>query len=272
MDRPTTRTEADSRSSRITLPEAFVLPSRRPALDICRQALPVGPVLLTGDAGIGKTWLWRLLSAESPPFHRWMGVDLALRLDTPVDFCRLVGHGLGLTEPDASASRVGLVDFLTDRFDAGDCPALVVEEAHNLSTAVWEEVRILANRLGEPGGFAGLVLVGQTPLARRFTTRTFSGIESRLAARAHLGPIDADEARELLTRLRPGRTWSVEEVETLHRDAAGNPGRLLRRVGPVEIVRPVKSPTPRPIPEAVRAARRIGSLVNAIHACRRGRR
>jgi type II secretory pathway predicted ATPase ExeA len=247
MDRPTTRMEADARSLRIALREAFVLPSRRPALDLCRDALAAGPVLLTGDAGVGKTWLWRLLRAESPPSRRWLGVDLT-PADTPADFYRLVGHGLGLLEPDASASRVGLVDFLTERAVAGDCPALVVEEAHNLSAAVWEEVRVLANRLGEPGGFAALILVGQTPLARRFTTRPFAGIEYRLAARVQLGPIDADEARELLTRLRPGRAWSSDEAEALHRDSAGNPGRLLRRVGPAEIARPVKSPTSRPIP------------------------
>jgi type II secretory pathway predicted ATPase ExeA len=247
MDRPTTRTEADARAPRIAVREAFVLPSRRPALEVCRDALAVGPVLLTGDAGVGKTWLWRHLGAGSPPSRRWLGVDLT-PADTPADFYRLVGHGLGLLEPEASTSRVGLVDFLAERSDAGDRPALVVEEAHNLSAAVWEEVRVLANRLGEAGGFAGLVLVGQTPLARRFATRPFAAIESRLAARVHLGPIDADEARELLTRLRPGRTWSLDEVEALHRDAAGNPGRLLRRVGPAEVDRPVKSPLPRPIP------------------------
>jgi hypothetical protein len=36
----------------------------------------------------------------------------------------------------------------------------------------------------------------------------------------------------LLARLRPGRQWPDDEVEILHRDASGNPRRLLRLAGP----------------------------------------
>ena len=111
--------------------------------------------------------------------------------------------------------------------------ALVIEEAHNLSNAVWEEVRVLANRLDRPGGFASIVLVGQTALARRLTTRPFASIEARLAAKIHLGPIDVDEAKEWLARLRPDRDWPTDEVEALHRNSAGNPRKMLRRLGTV---------------------------------------
>src|SRR5436309_2867506 len=103
MDRPTTRTGADSRSPRIVARDPFVLPSRRPSLDACRGAIEAGPILLTGDAGVGKTWLWRRIAAESPPSRRWLGVDLT-PADGPADFYRLVGHGLGLAEPGPPAS------------------------------------------------------------------------------------------------------------------------------------------------------------------------
>jgi hypothetical protein len=235
MDRPTTRTDADARGSRLDPHEAFVLPSRRPALNRCRGAIEagggigIGPILLTGNAGVGKTWLWRRLRDESPPSRRWIGVDLTPAND-PAEFYRLIAHELGRIEP----TRVDLVDYLAELQADGERLILAIEEAHNLSMPVWEEVRVLANRLGRPGGFASMVLVGQTSLARRFSTRPFASIEARLASKVHLGPIDVDEARELLTGLRPGREWSVEEVEALHRDGAGNPGRMLRMLGPLD--------------------------------------
>ena len=277
MDRPTTRREADADGSRVDPPGALVLPSRRPALDLCRLALSAherdgsapGPVLVTGEAGAGKTWLWRQMEPEAA--GRWFGVDLTPTND-PRDFYRLIAHELGLdgtAGPNPATSRVGLVDFLAARLAEGERVGLVVEEAHNLSAEVWEEVRVLANRLDRPGGFAGMLLVGQTALAARFSTRPFAAIEARLAARVHLGPIDVAEAKQLLDHARPGRAWADEEVEALHRDASGNPRRLLRMVRqapsprraarfvePPAIVRPAPAelPKPAPAPEPIRAA------------------
>ncbi len=231
MDRPTTRTDADAHGLPADRFGAFLLPSRRPAWDACLGSLEAGPILLTGDSGVGKTWLWRRLEGHAPASWRWVGVDLTPAND-PGDLYRLIGHGLGLLGARTlGASRVDLADHLAENHADGRGLALVVEEAQNLSLEVWEEVRVLANRLGRPEGFAALIVVGQTALARRFSTRALSGVEARLAARVHLGPIDADEAMELLARLRPDRRWSTEEVDRLHRDSAGNPWRLIRKVG-----------------------------------------
>ena len=270
MDRPTTRGDADARLPELGSREELVLPSRRASLQICRSALgagrarasDAGPILLTGDAGSGKTWLWRTLESESGPSDRWIGVDLTPAND-PVDFYRLIAHEAGLLDPGRrTCSRPELVDHLAERRADGERLTLVIEEAHNLSLGVWEEVRVLANRLDQPGGFSGMILVGQTPLARRFSTQAFSSIETRLAARVHLGPIDADEARELLGHLRPGREWSRAEVDLLHRDGSGNPRRILRRVEPIPLPiaiesRPVATapspepPQPAPIPAPI---------------------
>lgn len=233
MDRDWSRDRAES---------GPVLPSRRAALEALRRAVATGsgPALLTGEPGAGKTWLVGRLRRESegrgPDAPRWLAVDLAPTTN-PADLLRSIAVGLGLLtdgQPTAGALRLALTDCLTERSTDSRRWALVIDEAHLATPEVLEEVRVLSNRLGQPDGFAALVLVGQTSLARRLATRPLAALEARLSARVHLDPIDADEARALL-----GPGLDDAEVERRHRDAAGNPGRLLRQA------RSVTAPGPR---------------------------
>ncbi|HEX8201567.1 MAG TPA: ATP-binding protein, partial [Isosphaeraceae bacterium] len=207
-----------------------VLPSRAAAIKACRAALAegAGPVLLTGAAGTGKTWLWKHLAAGWVGDGRWLGVDLTPRSDAGEFFGR-IGHALGLPEADAiEEARRAVADELRERAVDGRRWLLVVDEAHNASAELLEEIRVLSNRLGRPDGVAGIVLVGQTALARRIETRPLAALEARLAARIHLRALDVDEARLFLSQQIAGRSWTWPQVEVLHREAAGNPQRLLR--------------------------------------------
>ena len=228
MDRPTPRKDADARTLRIDLLGAFVPPSREPVLELALAALGRGPILLTGDAGIGKSWAVEQLIHQAPSGW-WTRVDLT-PADGPSDLYRHIARGLGMASGSPiPTSRLDIADLLADRSADGERHSLVIDEAHNLALDVWEEVRVLANRLGHADGFANLILVGQTVLIRRFSTRALAAIEARLASHIHLRPIDLDEAREWLARTHPGIDWSTDEVEAIHRDSGGNPGRLLRR-------------------------------------------
>ena len=221
--------------------EAYVLPSRAAVLAPLRAALEAqeGPALVTGEAGVGKTWLWHRLRAHGPASWHWVDVNLS-PADDPADFHRAIGHALGLLgERGAPPSRLDLADALAEAHLEGRRWALVVDEAHNLSAGVLEEIRLQCNRLGRPGGFAGLVLVGQTPLARRLATRSLAALDARLSARAHLRSLDFEEARALLDRLEPGTSGDGERFERLHRDAGGSPRRLI-----LLSARPGRSPQP----------------------------
>ena len=232
----------------------LVLPSRRGALSACRDALGNGPVLLTGAAGVGKTWLGRLLAAEDGR-RRWVCVDAAPGM-TAEDFLRAFAAAIGADTPAGSAGTVRLAvrEALRSATLDGGAVALVLDEAHLPADDVLEEVRLLANRLGRDDGLAALVVSGQTTLARRLDSRSLDALESRLAARVHLLPLDLDEAAALLESRGLGLARDRDRLETLHRDVAGNPSRLLRqaiRLG-VEVVRApaaiqVAEPPPAPV-------------------------
>lgn len=227
-----------------------MLPSRAEALSGIAAALDAcrGPVLLTGEPGVGKTWVCRRLRDAMPASWRWAAVDLSPAM-VEREFLRLVLHSLGLDRPGGTAKlRPAIADILADASVNGERWGLIVDEAQNGSVGVLEELRVLGNHLGERGAFAGMVMVGQSALARRLMTRPLAGLEARISARFHLRPLDVEELRTWLARLDPRQSWDSALVERVHRQTAGNPARTQlwtgwRPVAPA-IVEPATVPAP----------------------------
>jgi general secretion pathway protein A len=210
--------------------DEFVLESRNAALAALRSAVASknGPVLLTGDAGTGKTWLWNRLRLMMPAPWRWVSVDLS-PANHPAEIYRLIGHALGLPSAESPAvARLALGDYIEERSADGDDWVLVVDEVQSVTPAVLDEIRILANRLGRSDGFASLILVGQTSLASRLRSRPFSALTVRLATHVHLRPVDLGEARQLVERLGGRPANDPQVLERLHRDSGGIPQRLVK--------------------------------------------
>src|SRR5262245_13903015 len=78
MDRVWASTDGAGDLARRPATDELALPSRGEAIVALRPVLEaqVGPVLVTGEAGVGKTWLWRRLQAEMLPSWRWAVVDV----------------------------------------------------------------------------------------------------------------------------------------------------------------------------------------------------
>jgi general secretion pathway protein A len=261
MDRETT---GGGQGLRPASGPARILPSRRAALDACRAALGAGPILLSGESGVGKTWLAARLAEESGPSPSWLTVDLTTATD-PAGLLHLVGHALGL---GAMSDRLVLGDFLAERAADGHRWGLVLDEVQCASTDVLEEVRVLSNRLGRPDGLAALVLVGQTALQRRLRLRSLAPLEARLAARVHLRPLDVDEAGMLLSAAGYAETAAnPDRVDQLHRAAAGNPRRLVW-LAPAENDARSPAPSGPPRPRHVEEARGIVATPSRLGADR----
>jgi general secretion pathway protein A len=205
--------------------------SRRRALARLLAAVengPVGPVLMTGEPGAGKSWQARQLATLLPDQWRTVFVDLATAMNA-FDFLRLIGHGLGVAVSDGSGAARSIVQgLLEDEARDGRRWLLVVDEAQRASASVWEEILSLINLLGRPSGFAAILVLGHTELARALSTRRYGQFESRLSLHLHLMPLDFDEACDLLgCSVQPGGALE-RALEELHRDARGNPARLFR--------------------------------------------
>lgn len=211
-------------------PSGPLLPTRQEARSACLRALSEGkgPALLIGEAGSGKTWLWRTMIEAAPSLGRWIALDLA-PTDEGIDLVRRLLRSLGRVDSSTVADpRSELADEFAEQSEEGRRWVLVIDEAQNASDLALEEIRLLANRLGRPDGVAGLLLVGRTGLAIRLRKRPWESLESRLSAIVPLGPIDAEEARILLDQSGEGglTSWPVDLVEALHVRAFGNPARL----------------------------------------------
>ena len=211
--------------------DRLAVTSRRRALDRLWAAYRggfCGPVLITGEPGAGKSWLVHRFTEGLPAGWRSAEVELTSALDGP-ELLRLIGDQLGLQMPDRLGSaRLTLGAGLRDAEADGRSWLLVLDEAQRATAGTWEEIQALGNPLGRPGGFAGLILLGRTELARGLSAHRLQGLASRLGLHLHLPPLDLDEARALL-RLEPRIT--EPELETIHRDAMGNPRAMLRLAG-----------------------------------------
>lgn len=230
--------------------DGSLLPSREDAAARLRDALETGPglALLTGDSGAGKTWLLRRLGDFMPGSWRWARVDLSPSIGA-VEFSRLILHELGIGgERGLASARADLSDFLTDRAADAERWVLCVEEGHSASPEALEELRVLSNRLGEVGAFAGLILTGQNALRRRLSSRTLAPLAARLTTHVHLHPLTIEELTVWAASSAESAPVGVAALELLHREAAGNPRLLRHRIGrarrPVD--RPVRESVPPP--------------------------
>jgi general secretion pathway protein A len=247
MDRKPALTWQDLGRSRYVPGDDLVLPSRASALAALGAGLAAqsGPVLLTGEPGVGKTWLTRQLAARSPHGWSWVHVDLAPTTRAEmVD--RLILEALGQPATcDGPVCRTLLDAVFNDAAADGEPVALVIEEAQFADPEAMEALRVLANRLDSGLGLAAMVLVGRTALARMIATRPFAAMRVRLVESVHLRALDVEEMLLFLRRIQPQRGWDADEVDRLHRAVHGNARQALilaRRYSATERIRPASPP------------------------------
>jgi general secretion pathway protein A len=166
-----------------------------------------GIVVLTGEAGVGKTMLCRavldqldrrtLTSLVADPFDSAEDLLRTVLVDFGVISHDDVAHG-----PLARASRadlsVALRDFLFSLAPLEAFAVVIIDEAQRLSIELLEEIRVIGD-LGGDEQLLQLMLVGQPALLATLAKPELRQLVRRVSARSSLGPLAGDEVAGYVT-------------------------------------------------------------------------
>ena len=189
-----------------------------------------GFVRLVGEVGTGKTTLIRALLE---------GLDVSVRTvlitHTTIDREELLRMILNdLEMPSDHLNRVQMIQSLHDlvllTFQSRlPPPLIIVDEAQNLADEVLEEIRLLTNLEMGDSKLVQVILAGQPELERKLEKPTLRQLGQRIAVRARLEPLGADEtAAYVRHRLRVAGATDVDlfsnaALKTVWRRTAGLP-------------------------------------------------
>jgi type II secretory pathway predicted ATPase ExeA len=155
--------------------------------------------VLTGEAGVGKTFLLRSLEAKLNP-SRYKITYIHNAGVNRRDFYRQLSTVLGL-EPKANASALFRQVQLQIEELAGEQkvhPILVLDEAHLLPIQVLEHLHVLLNYHKDSRSFLSLLLIGLPELRDRLARNVLSSLSSRLPVRVHLEPLEPKQVGRYL--------------------------------------------------------------------------
>jgi general secretion pathway protein A len=152
-----------------------------------------GFMVLTGEAGTGKTTILRAVAEALPDT-----VQFSYMLNPAMSPGELLEHtllDLGLDSvPKSKARRMfRLGDLLSERHREGKVSALIVDEAHKLTPEVLEEIRLLTNFETNTEKMLQIVLVGQPELGELLQLPALRQLKQRIALRFKVTPLPPDE-------------------------------------------------------------------------------
>jgi general secretion pathway protein A len=189
-----------------------------------------GFLVLSGEVGTGKT---TLINALLDTFER-TGVLSAFVFNpilTTSEFFEYLLADFNLKCDVRSKAQVliALNALLLERYRMGRITVLVIDEAHDLSSEVLEEVRLLTNLETASEKLLQIILVGQPELSLRLNSPELRQLKQRVSLRCTLEPLTLAETNEYIrTRLEiaglpnqdifPGNT-----IAEIHHRASGIP-------------------------------------------------
>ncbi len=162
-----------------------------------------GFIVLSGEVGTGKTTMLECLR-DFLSYHHIEFATVFNSQVTPAEFFEMIAYDLDLRCRDTSKTEVlfALNQLLLQVANEGRTTTLIVDEAHNLSWDVLEEIRLLGNLESRRGKLLQIVLAGQPELDRKLDAPNLRQLKQRIVLRCTLQPFREFESNEyIITRL-----------------------------------------------------------------------
>lgn len=204
----------------------------RDVLNVLHLALRSGEgfIAVTAEIGLGKTLLCRLLLRElDDEFTTAYIPDPQL---SPRALRVALGEelGLGVSPHSTDEQILRLIQrHLLAEAAAGRRVVLLLDEAHQLSPATLEAVRLLTNLETEKNKLLQVVLFGQPELDRRLDQRSLRQLRQRIGFHCTLRPLDREAAAVYIAhRLRVAggavqHMFAPQAVAAIHAASSGTP-------------------------------------------------
>jgi general secretion pathway protein A len=158
-----------------------------------------GLIVLTGEVGTGKTtalrWILRRLDSSvlaAYVFNPRLSID---------EFYHHVTQMLGIKDWNNKAELLSLMGrVLEDRHRRGLRTVLIIDEAHELSDYVLEEIRLLMNFESDNAKHLQIVLTGQPELREKLNQPNLRQLKQRVALRCKIHSLpNVDETERYIT-------------------------------------------------------------------------
>jgi general secretion pathway protein A len=215
----------------------FPSPHHREALAHLQYGVKArrGFVVITGEVGTGKTTLVHTLLNGLDSSTK-TAVIFSTYL-TAKDLLRLLIADFDIASKARTKSEflMDLNTFLLQQFSSGANAVLIVDEAHNLSFRLLEEIRMLSNLETDREKLLQIILVGQPELAAKLAMPRLRQLRQRVSSQYHIHPLNRQEVAEYIQhRLRiagvsEDSVFDSTAVEKIYQCSKGIP-RLINSI------------------------------------------
>jgi general secretion pathway protein A len=215
----------------------YSTPSYQRAYSRLRLAIRArsGFIVLTGQAGVGKSTLLRiLLGRAEPDIHAAFVFNPNLSITELLRFV-LRDYGIALATDDKFILMEQLQAYLLQQFQNNHFVTLLIDEAQTASDRLLEELRLLSNFETDTAKLLQIVLIGQPELVDTLDRPELRQLKQRITVRLSVDPLKRDEIQHYID-FRLGRAGYTEKsmfnrrvARRIFRYSGGNP-RLINNI------------------------------------------